>query len=306
MTALASFPSGVSVQLTASARTLEPHRVDARCSWGMAASAVIGWVPRAAVARTVGTADYPAAQAEQIGSGGARVEKSGIEEIDLVSEELVAPGECAAGRLAERQALPPTLSHQLHAADRPGSMRSGGNRTHLHRGRGARRSPHLPRAGGAPPMCGLRSCLTFLSARPARQRPFITPRGFQPGSRGVGGTNSRLTRPLPRRGAPSVRSWPTLERDRSWRPHRKGCATVAGPRGAWAHAGISKRGVVIEVMTKARASTSPAPIFSPKRCFWARRLHGHRSGPGPRPAQAMRRTPELKTSRRRSSRAGRR
>ena len=66
-----------------------------------------------------------AAQAEQIGSGGvrARVEKSGIEEIDLVSEELARTGERMAGRLAAERQAAADASHQLRTPLTALSMR---------------------------------------------------------------------------------------------------------------------------------------------------------------------------------------
>ncbi len=91
MTALASSPSGVSVQLTASASNAL-NRIAWTCAMfggGMVASMVIGWVLARSLSRELSAPlIYLAAQAEQIGSGGvrARVEKSGIEEIDLVSD----------------------------------------------------------------------------------------------------------------------------------------------------------------------------------------------------------------------------
>lgn len=68
---------------------------------------------------------YLAAQAEQIGSGGvrARVEQSGIEEIDLVSEELARTGERMAGRLAAERQAAADASHQLRTPLTALSMR---------------------------------------------------------------------------------------------------------------------------------------------------------------------------------------
>ena len=139
MTALASSPSGVSVQLTASASNAL-NRIAWTCAMfggGMVASMVIGWVLARSLSRELSAPlIYLAAQAEQIGSGGvrARVEKSGIEEIDLVSEELARTGERMAGRLAaERQAAADASHQAAHAADCPVHA-PGGNRTHLHRG----------------------------------------------------------------------------------------------------------------------------------------------------------------------------
>ena len=133
MTALASSPSGVSVQLTTSASNAL-NRIAWTCAMfggGMVASMVIGWMLARSLSRELSAPlIYLAAQAEQIGSGGvrARVEKSGIEEIDLVSEELARTGERMAGRATGcGRRLPPAA----HAADRPVDA-PGGNRTHLH------------------------------------------------------------------------------------------------------------------------------------------------------------------------------
>lgn len=68
---------------------------------------------------------YLAAQAEQIGSGQvrARVKPSGIEEIDLVQEELVRTGERMAGRLAAERQFAADASHQLRTPLTALSMR---------------------------------------------------------------------------------------------------------------------------------------------------------------------------------------
>ena len=103
MSSLASSPSGVSVQLTASASNAL-NRIAWTCALfggGMLASMLIGWLFARSLSRELSAPlIYLAAQAEQIGSGGvrARVEKSGIEEIDLVSEELARTGERMARR----------------------------------------------------------------------------------------------------------------------------------------------------------------------------------------------------------------
>ena len=128
MTALASSPSGVSVQLTASASNAL-NRIAWTCAMfggGMVASMAIGWVLARSLSRELSAPlIYLAAQAEQIGSGGvrARVEKSGIEEIDLVSEELARTGERMAGRLAAERQAAADASHQLRTPLTALSMR---------------------------------------------------------------------------------------------------------------------------------------------------------------------------------------
>ena len=128
MTAVASSPSGVSVQLTASASNAL-GRIAWTCSLfggGMALSMLIGWLMARALSRDLSAPlIYLAAQAEQIGSGGvrARVEKSGIEEIDLVSEELARTGERMAGRLAAERQAAADASHQLRTPLTALSMR---------------------------------------------------------------------------------------------------------------------------------------------------------------------------------------
>lgn len=68
---------------------------------------------------------YLAAQAEQIGSGQVRaqVKASGIEEIDLVQEELVRTGERMARRLAAERQRSADASHQLRTPLTAISMR---------------------------------------------------------------------------------------------------------------------------------------------------------------------------------------
>ena len=68
---------------------------------------------------------YLAAQAEQIGSGQVRaqVKPSGIEEIDLVQEELVRTGEKMARRLAAERQRAADASHQLRTPLTALSMR---------------------------------------------------------------------------------------------------------------------------------------------------------------------------------------
>ena len=128
MSAVASSPSGVSVQLTSSA-----SGALSRIAWvcalfgsGMAISMLIGWLMARSLSRDLSAPlIYLAAQAEQIGSGGvrARVERSGIEEIDLVSEELARTGERMAGRLAAERQAAADASHQLRTPITALSMR---------------------------------------------------------------------------------------------------------------------------------------------------------------------------------------
>lgn len=68
---------------------------------------------------------YLAASAEQIGSGTVRphLKKSGIEEIDLVSEELVRTADRMAGRLSAERQFAADASHQLRTPLTALSMR---------------------------------------------------------------------------------------------------------------------------------------------------------------------------------------
>ena len=128
MTAFAESPTGVSVQLTSSA-----SGATARILWacgmfgaGMIGSMLIGLLMARSLSRSLSAPlIYLAAQAEQIGSGGvrARVEESGIEEIDLVSEELARTGERMAGRLAAERQAAADASHQLRTPLTALSMR---------------------------------------------------------------------------------------------------------------------------------------------------------------------------------------
>ena len=128
VTAVASSPSGVSVQLTSSASGAV-RRIAWVCALfggGMALSMAIGWLMARSLSRDLSAPlIYLAAQAEQIGSGGvrARMESSGIEEIDLVSEELARTGERMAGRLAAERQAAADASHQLRTPLTALSMR---------------------------------------------------------------------------------------------------------------------------------------------------------------------------------------
>ena len=128
LSAFAESPSGVSVQLTSSA-SAATTRILWACGMfgaGMAGSMLIGWLLARSLSRELSAPlIYLAAQAEQIGSGGvrARVEESGIEEIDLVSEELARTGERMAGRLAAERQAAADASHQLRTPLTALSMR---------------------------------------------------------------------------------------------------------------------------------------------------------------------------------------
>ena len=128
LSAFAESPNGVSVQLTSSA-SAATTRILWACGMfgaGMAGSMLIGWLMARSLSRSLSAPlIYLAAQAEQIGSGGvrARVERSGIEEIDLVSEELARTGERMAGRLAAERQAAADASHQLRTPLTALSMR---------------------------------------------------------------------------------------------------------------------------------------------------------------------------------------
>ncbi len=93
---------------------------------GIAASVLISWYLANRMARRLAAPlIYLAAQAEQIGSGQVRaqVRASGIEEIDLVQEELVRTGERMARRLAAERQRSADASHQLRTPLTAISMR---------------------------------------------------------------------------------------------------------------------------------------------------------------------------------------
>ncbi len=89
-------------------------------------SIFVGWVMASRMSRRFSAPlIYLAAQAEQIGSGQvrARLKPSGIEEIDLVQDELVRTGERMAGRLAVERQRSSDASHQLRTPLTALSMR---------------------------------------------------------------------------------------------------------------------------------------------------------------------------------------
>ncbi len=93
---------------------------------GMVASLVVGWWLALRGSRQISAPlIYLAAQAEQIGSGQVRasVKHSGIEEIDLVQDELVRTGERMAARLAAERQFAANASHQLRTPLTALSMR---------------------------------------------------------------------------------------------------------------------------------------------------------------------------------------
>lgn len=93
---------------------------------GAAFSIVLGWYLAYRMSRRLSAPlIYLAAQAEQIGSGQVRasLKPSGIEEIDLVQEELVRTGERMAGRLAAERQRSADASHQLRTPITALSMR---------------------------------------------------------------------------------------------------------------------------------------------------------------------------------------
>ena len=121
-------PSRVRIEMSVSAY---PAILDSVVAVGMFAlgalvALAIGWALAHRMARRLSAPlIYLAAQAEQIGSGQVRAQlrPSGVEEIDLVQEELVRTGERMAGRLAAERQRSADASHQLRSPLTALSMR---------------------------------------------------------------------------------------------------------------------------------------------------------------------------------------
>lgn len=119
---------GVRVQMEVSAqRALQQVlMVELAFLAGGVASLVLAWYLASVMSRRLSAPlIYLAAQAEQIGSGQVRaqVRPSGIEEIDLVQEELARTGERMARRLAAERQRAADASHQLRTPLTALSMR---------------------------------------------------------------------------------------------------------------------------------------------------------------------------------------
>lgn len=121
-------PSGATVRVETSAWSAlwRIIRLVLALASGMVASLAVGWWLALRGSRRISAPlIYLAAQAEQIGSGQVRasVKPSGIEEIDLVQDELARTGERMAGRLAAERQFAANASHQLRTPLTALSMR---------------------------------------------------------------------------------------------------------------------------------------------------------------------------------------
>ena len=116
----------VEMQISAIKAVRDVVIVEAFVLLGVIASLGLAWYLANVMARRLSAPlIYLAAQAEQIGSGQVRaqVRPSGIEEIDLVQEELVRTGEKMARRLAAERQRSADASHQLRTPLTALSMR---------------------------------------------------------------------------------------------------------------------------------------------------------------------------------------
>lgn len=113
-------------EIPARTTALKIFGVTAALVAGMVTSLLVGlWLALRGSRQISAPLIYLAAQAEQIGSGQVRacVKHSGIEEIDLVQDELVRTGERMAARLAAERQFAANASHQLRTPLTALSMR---------------------------------------------------------------------------------------------------------------------------------------------------------------------------------------